>query len=74
MSRFFPAVLCMKYLEKVTELVRKDTPYTLFRYQKLLQLRNQATGEETSRMEDLVEEFLNSCPVKVLKQIMGMDK
>lgn len=65
---------CMKYLEEAIKLVKKDTPYTLSNYQQLLQLRDQATGEEASRVGELVEEFLNNCPVEVLRQIMGMDE
>ncbi|MBD0268791.1 hypothetical protein [Pseudanabaena sp. FACHB-2040] len=62
----------MKLLQEAMLLVSNDAEYTLPNYVKLLELHNQASGDEARQIGQLIETFLVKVPMEVLSQIMKM--
>jgi hypothetical protein len=62
----------MKLLQEAMLLVSSDAEYTLPNYLKLVELRNQASGDEARQIGAVIETFLVRVPMEVLSQIMKM--
>ena len=65
-----PELLDMKLLQEAMLLVSSDAEYTLPNYLKLIDLRNQASGDEARQIGEVIETFLVRVPMEVLSQIM----
>ncbi|MBD2259416.1 hypothetical protein [Pseudanabaena sp. FACHB-2040] len=62
----------MKLLLEATLLFGENTNYTTSNFQKLMELRQVARGDEARRIGELVEKFISQSPPDVMKQIMSM--
>lgn len=61
----------MKLLLEAT-LLLGDAKYTTATFQKLVELRQTASGDEANRIGRLVETFIAQSPPDVLRQIMPL--
>lgn len=61
----------MKLLLEAT-LLLGDAQYTTATFQRLVELRQSASGDEANRISRLVESFIAQSPPEVLKQIMHL--
>ncbi|MBD0334459.1 MAG: hypothetical protein ICV62_03145 [Cyanobacteria bacterium Co-bin13] len=62
----------MKLLLEATLLFGDNTKYTTSNFQKLLELRQVACGDEATRIGELVEKFISQSPPDVVQQILSM--
>ena len=61
----------MKLLLEAT-LLLGDANYTTANFQRLMELRQIASGDEANRIGRLVETFISQSPPEVVRQIMQL--
>lgn len=62
----------MNLLKEAMSLIGSNGGYTSSSFQKLLELRDKARGDEAALIGRLVETFIEQAPADIMKQILGM--
>ncbi|MBD0334894.1 MAG: hypothetical protein ICV62_05360 [Cyanobacteria bacterium Co-bin13] len=62
----------MNYLKEAMNLVNDSSGFTVSNFERLMELREAAKGEEAALIGKLVETFIMQAPPSVLKEIVGM--
>ncbi|MBD2258218.1 hypothetical protein [Pseudanabaena sp. FACHB-2040] len=62
----------MNLLKEAMSLAEDTAGYTLSSFQKLVELRDRAKGDEAALISRLVETFIAQAPANIVQQIMKM--
>jgi hypothetical protein len=62
----------MDYIKEAMNLVNDSNGFTVSKFERLIELREQAKGKESALIGKMVETFILQAPPNVVKEIVWM--
>lgn len=62
----------MDYIKEAMNLVNDSNGFTVSKFERLIELREQAKGRESAMIGKMVETFILQAPPNVVKEIVWM--